>query len=900
MQDRQYLRAPGQSIKFIKRKKMNLSKKTKNSRSLAEIARLLLAAAAVFTYPAAQAQSWSKIADEGVGFTVSGKQIVRYGAAGAWLQKNITQGGDCTNTYFGSDPIPGTFKQCQMQAQAPGQAAPTPTDPDAQSPHWQPWLREGQTGKKLSTDFFIGAVNVALHEFQRVRYGISPNWVYKNVFASDVQDCSTAAFTGVDPAYGVAKFCQVFKPWPTQRADNDNQRDWNQASINLPAAHAITKGAVASKPVGIAILDGGRSDHPALAGKWMTTPSGALVEYDATANLETEPTTASLKGQYSAALMASGDWAHAAHIGGIVASICPECKMMPVKIKLGDPVNSDRSIARGIRWAIANGAKIINLSFQESKLCETPSYSSPISHVLAAIQDANAAGVMVVAAAGNWNPHAVAGAERILKNEGVSTIFPANCPGVISVGATNRQNKKSEYYLQGDKTKPMGFTMNGATVMAPGGGIEARLGFKSDGDEYTTGVLGAPVGCPRDHTQFQFYASNSNRLRWTSGVPAFEPIKGSQPGTSDTFESIQGIYSAWTSSNKDNGAVTHCNRYLSGTSMAAPHVAATLGLMVAAADGNISAARAQALLLASATPMTPSVDANCWVNGQNVCGAGLLNAGAAVQAAALEARKTGPCSFAPAGTACQIDAIAYDTAAPSNSTQEIVIAYGRMWKFHPFTGALIMPATPLTDIPRYATGPCARAPAGQTCVIDSLTIASAPWGYVESISAYGYYWNFDINGTPWSGVGSHADLKTIDRYFTAGASFGGSAPKPCTNFRAVDCKFDTRTLVDWRDLYGDVYESITASGQYFLFNSGGTMLATGQLLSVPRYANGPCAFRPSAASVCRFDSLDFKRENGYTIEVIIAYGRYWEFVNGSDVPTAQGNGSELKNVARFK
>jgi hypothetical protein len=67
--------------------------------------------------------TWTKIASEGQSFSVSGTQTVRYGAGSSWLTKSVTGSGQCTNGFFGGDPIYGTVKQCQVA----GTTAPPPT-----------------------------------------------------------------------------------------------------------------------------------------------------------------------------------------------------------------------------------------------------------------------------------------------------------------------------------------------------------------------------------------------------------------------------------------------------------------------------------------------------------------------------------------------------------------------------------------------------------------------------------------------------------------------------------------------------------------------------------------------------------------------------------------------------
>src|SRR3982750_4596657 len=44
----------------------------------------------------AATESWTQIASEGQSFTVSGTQTVRYGAGSNWVQKSVTNSGQCT------------------------------------------------------------------------------------------------------------------------------------------------------------------------------------------------------------------------------------------------------------------------------------------------------------------------------------------------------------------------------------------------------------------------------------------------------------------------------------------------------------------------------------------------------------------------------------------------------------------------------------------------------------------------------------------------------------------------------------------------------------------------------------------------------------------------------------
>ena len=60
--------------------------------------------------------TWTTIATEGQNFTVNGTQTVRYGADSSWVTRTVTGGGTCSNAWFGTDPLFGTVKQCQVSS----------------------------------------------------------------------------------------------------------------------------------------------------------------------------------------------------------------------------------------------------------------------------------------------------------------------------------------------------------------------------------------------------------------------------------------------------------------------------------------------------------------------------------------------------------------------------------------------------------------------------------------------------------------------------------------------------------------------------------------------------------------------------------------------------------------
>jgi len=327
---------------------------------------------------------------------------------------------------------------------------------------------------------------------------------------------------------------------------NDPQysKQWHYPAIQLPAAWDLTTG---SSTVRIAVLDTGRTGHSDLGNKWL---SG--IEYDA------------VYQDGSADADSSNTWRHGVHVASIAAGstnngfnsagVCWNCQLMNVKVAQGNSVNLSGAI-RGIYWAIENGARVINMSFESNGV---PCSNSSMAAMYDAANFAASRNVTLVAAAGNIGSNA-------------ANTVPASCPGVIAVAATDPSNMLAAY------------SNRGAVTLAAPGGAASLVNGKIGSDAY-----GASIGCPAD--------------------------AASSFGTG-----TQGVVANWTTS---TGA--HCDRYLSGTSMAAPHVAGVVGLMLSR-NPSLTPTQIRSILQSSATQL-PACGSNC--------GAGLLNALGAVQQAA--------------------------------------------------------------------------------------------------------------------------------------------------------------------------------------------------------------------------------------------------------------------------
>ena len=137
-----------------------------------------LSSAASVPVPTPAPTGWSTIATEGQAFSLSGTQTVRYGSGSSWITKSVTSEGACSNAFFGSDPIPGVVKRCEVASGA--------------APAWSKIATEGQTFGVSGT--------------QTVRYGSGSAWTSRSVTGGG--QCTNDYF-GNDPIVGVVKQCEV-------------------------------------------------------------------------------------------------------------------------------------------------------------------------------------------------------------------------------------------------------------------------------------------------------------------------------------------------------------------------------------------------------------------------------------------------------------------------------------------------------------------------------------------------------------------------------------------------------------------------------------------------------------------------------------------------------------------
>lgn len=184
---------------------------------------------------------------------------------------------------------------------------------------------------------------------------------------------------------------------------------WGLRKVGLPGAWGMTTGA----GVTVAVLDTGVNEVSDLAGR-------VLPGYDFI-NDDANPADDEGHGTAVASVIAGGG-----NDGSGMAGVCWNCVILPVKVLDSKGSGDYVSIAKGIRYAADQGAKLINMSLAGSA-------SSPLLN--SAVQYATDRGALVIAAAGNENTTA--------------RQYPAAIPQVLSVGGSTTSDGRYEWSNHG-------------------------------------------------------------------------------------------------------------------------------------------------------------------------------------------------------------------------------------------------------------------------------------------------------------------------------------------------------------------------------------------------------------------------------------------------------------------
>jgi subtilisin family serine protease len=256
---------------------------------------------------------------------------------------------------------------------------------------------------------------------------------------------------------------------PSTGFNSKDHYDYSRAAMNLQEAWNITEG---DPEVIVAVIDSGIDlTHPDLKDNLWTNPAEAkgLAGVDNDGN-GYKNDVHGYDFYYS-----KGDptdqTGHGTHVAGIIAAlkndlgsvgVAPKVKIMALRFIGPSGTGSTSDAIDAIYYAIRNGAKVISASWGGT------GYSSYLAQ---AIKDAQAAGIVFVAAAGNSS-----------KDTSSTPYYPANYDGVVSVASSGEGDYLASY---------SNYSSNAVTIAAPGDQIYST--YLKGGYEYLSGTsMAAP------------------------------------------------------------------------------------------------------------------------------------------------------------------------------------------------------------------------------------------------------------------------------------------------------------------------------------------------------------------------------------------------------------------------
>lgn len=277
-----------------------------------------------------------------------------------------------------------------------------------------------------------------------------------------IQDFSFSYGYGlVDAAAAVANAIKA--PPFAEVADGQDDTSWNLDQINAPE---VWNQGITGKDVVVAVVDSGVDlKHPDLqqnlwrnsgeiAGNGIDDDGNGFIDDVAGWDFVEEDAHPDDRSQIG----------HGTHVAGIVAAaqndigitgVAPDAAIMPVRVLDKRGSGSSKAVAEGIRYAVRNGADVINLSlgnYAGTKI------RRPLRQALRFAQEN---GVTVVIAAGNERE--LLGSSR----SGEPAFWAATHNAGIAVGATDRNRTVADF------SNPTGNRPVNTFVSAPGVDIDS-------------------------------------------------------------------------------------------------------------------------------------------------------------------------------------------------------------------------------------------------------------------------------------------------------------------------------------------------------------------------------------------------------------------------------------------
>ncbi|PKK83890.1 MAG: hypothetical protein CVT49_06475 [candidate division Zixibacteria bacterium HGW-Zixibacteria-1] len=167
-----------------------------------------------------------------------------------------------------------------------------------------------------------------------------------------------------------------------------------------------------------------------------------------------------INGDFDPSEVEGSLYGHGTFICGVIKRIAPDCLLLPIRAFDENGYSNSFVVADAIHYAIDEAVDVINMSFGNYS-------SNPV--VQEAVSDAVAAGISLVAAAGN--------------NSTILPTYPATYPAVIAVNAIDSLEYRADFSNYGDYID----------VCAPGVNIYSSLAGEFEWGEWSGTSFAAPM-----------------------------------------------------------------------------------------------------------------------------------------------------------------------------------------------------------------------------------------------------------------------------------------------------------------------------------------------------------------------------------------------------------------------
>jgi subtilisin family serine protease len=364
-----------------------------------------------------------------------------------------------------------------------------------------------------------------------------------------------------------------------------NQTDFQPGEVDFPSAWNAVP-SLDGAGVRVAVIDTGvQADHPDLASN--VTIGNDLVFGNASSNF------ARVDGN-----------GHGTHVAGTIAAVdntigviggAPRATIVPVRVLDCQGSGSTSTVAAGINWAVdptGGAAKVISMSLGGP---------GPDPVLAAAIQNALAQKVEVVVAAGNCGTGCTDGPANTNEYPGAYAGQPG-FQGLLAVGALGPPFTSADGHVSS--------TLNPTTITALDGSFVAPAGTSSGdvGFPITDSLGDIPAGTVITGVTSPTSATISNPATGTAANDVFTYVQRASFSNSNPYVTIAAPGVNILSTVPFGGAQHSSGTgymFLSGTSMATPHVSAVAALFLQRCP-NDTPAQVETHLTAGARVLTPA------------------------------------------------------------------------------------------------------------------------------------------------------------------------------------------------------------------------------------------------------------------------------------------------------